>query len=146
MFVAASTECYRDLPFVQALRKLGDLEFSGVVITIHERGNQLRPSVVAENVDKAITLCRDTHRLNIGGYNVQIDATGEEYYRQFSACCRLAKATKVVSITVPSGELGTPFNEEVEHLRRLVAIATLEGVLVTTGGMTGLEEMVGRAR
>ena len=61
-------------------------------------------------------------------YSVQIDAQGDEHYRQFAACCKLAKATKVVTLTVPSAELGTPFNEEVEHLRRLVAIAKLEGV------------------
>lgn len=131
MFVAASTECFRDLPLLEALEKLGDLEYSSVVITLHERGNQLKPSEVAQDVEKAAGLCRDTHRLNISGYNIQIDTTGEEYYEHFTACCRLAKATKVVSLTVPSAELGTPFNEEVEHLRRLVAIATLEGALVS---------------
>ena len=34
-------------------------------------------------------------------------------------------------MTVASGELGTPFNEEVERLRRLVAIAALEGARVS---------------
>lgn len=137
MIVAASTECFRDLPLLAALGKMSDLEFSSVVIAIHEDGNQIKPSQVAENMEKAAGICRDTHRLNIGGYNLQINATGEQYYEQFTACCRLAKATKVVSLTVPSAELGTPFNEEVEHLRRLVAIATLEGALVsikTQGG------------
>ena len=76
-------------------------------------------------------MCRDTHRLEITGYDLRIDATGDEFYEQFSACCRLAKATKVASITVPSAVHGTPFNEEVEHLRRLVAIATLESACVS---------------
>ena len=131
MFVAASTECYPDLPLLEALDKLGDLEFSNVVIAIHEGGSQLTPSQVAEDVEHAAGLCRDTHRLNVVAYNIRIDATGDELYRQFSACCRLAKATKVVSLTVPSSELGTPFNEEVEHLRQLVSIATMEGALVS---------------
>jgi sugar phosphate isomerase/epimerase len=137
VFAAASTECYRDLPLLDALEKLGDLEYSSVVIALHEDGNQLKPSQVLENVEKAASLCRDTHRLNIVGYNIQVSATGEEGYEQFAACCRLAKATKVVSLTVPSAELGTPFNEEVEHLRRLVAIATLEGALVSIKTQTG---------
>ena len=131
MFVAASTECYGDLPLLEVLGKLVDLEYSSVVIAIHENGNQLKPSQVAQDVEKAASLCRDTHRLSLGGYNIQIDATGEEYYEQFAACCRLAKATKVASLTIPSSELGTPFNEEVERLRRMVAIATLEGALVS---------------
>jgi sugar phosphate isomerase/epimerase len=44
----------------------------------------------------------------------------------------------VVTLTVPSGELGTPFNEEVERLRRLVALAELQGVRV------GIRSQVGR--
>jgi len=43
----------------------------------------------------------------------------------------LAKATKIASITVPSAELGTPFNEEVERLRKLVDLANEESVVVS---------------
>jgi sugar phosphate isomerase/epimerase len=57
---------------------------------------------------------------------------------QFNAICKLARATKVVTITVPSAETGTPFNEEIEHLRRLVDIATLHGVRV------GIKSQIGR--
>ena len=53
-----------------------------------------------------------------------------EYYAQFAACCKLAKAIKVVTVTVRSAELGTPFNAEVERLRAMAAIASLEGVRV----------------
>jgi sugar phosphate isomerase/epimerase len=72
------------------------------------------------------------------GFDLRITAQKDEHYEQFKAICRLAKATKVVTLTVPSAELGTPFNEEVEHLRRLVDIATLHGVRV------GLKSQVGR--
>jgi hypothetical protein len=50
----------------------------------------------------------------------------------------MAKGAKVVTLTVPSAELGTPFNEEVEHLRRLVDIADRHGVRV------GIKSQVGR--
>jgi sugar phosphate isomerase/epimerase len=63
-------------------------------------------------------------------YSVDIDAPEPLYYQQFAACCKLAKATKVVAITVRSAELGTPFNAEVERLRQLVSIAAAEGVVV----------------
>jgi sugar phosphate isomerase/epimerase len=122
----------------EVLSKLSDLEFTNVEIAIHETGGQLKPSDVAKDVETAIALCRDTQRLNVIAYSVQIEAPGEEYYDQFSAICRLAKATKVVTLTIPSGELGTPFNEEVEKLRRLVAIAELQGVRV------GIRSQVGR--
>ena len=138
MIVAASTECYHELPLTEAISKLRDLEYTGVEITLHENSNQAKPSQVLQSVDKAIALCRDTHRLNIVGYSLEIEAEGEEYYDQFEAICELAKATKVVTLTVPSGEHGTPFNEEVEKLRRLVAVAELQGVRV------GIRSQIGR--
>ena len=130
MLVAASTECFGDLPLHEAISRLVDLEFTNLEIAIHEDGCQLRPSEVEAHFDKTVSLCQDTHRLNVVAYSVKILATGEEYYRHFRAICRLAKATKVVTLIVPSGELGTPFNEEVERLRRLADLAALEGARV----------------
>lgn len=137
MFAAGSTSCFSELSLVDAIERLSDLEYSATEIVISEKGNQIKPSQVVADIDMAIALCRDTHRLTIGGYDVGIEATGEEHYRQFQAICRLAKATKVVSLTVPSAELGTPFNEEVEHLRRLVDLANVEGVLVSIASQIG---------
>jgi len=71
-------------------------------------------------------------------YSWQSAATGPAFYDEFTAVCKLAKATKVVTVTVPSGELGTPFNEEVEKLRKMTAIAGLDGVRV------GMRSQVGR--
>ncbi len=130
MIVVASTECYAGLPLAEAISKLNDLEYTGVEIAIHEHGGPIRPSEVLADTDRAIARCRDTHRLDIAAYSVEIDATGEAYYAQFEAIAKLAKATKVVTLVIPSGLLGTPFNEEVERLRKLVSIAELQGVRV----------------
>jgi len=137
VIVAASSECYRELPLVEALEKLGDLEYSSVEIGINELNEQIKPSQVAADLEKAVALCRDTHRHVVVGYRLNITATGEEHYRQFAACCQLAKATKAFTLTIPSAELGTPFNEEVEHLRRLVAMATMEGARVSIQSQVG---------
>jgi sugar phosphate isomerase/epimerase len=136
VIVAASTECFPELSLPAALGRLTDLEYTSIEIAIHEGGNQIRPSQLIDDFDNVLTLCRQT-RLTTVGYSVDIQATGEAYYDQFRACCRLAKATKVATITVPAAELGTPFNEEIERLRKLTAIATLEGVLV------GLKTQIG---
>jgi sugar phosphate isomerase/epimerase len=137
VIVAATTECFYQLPLQEALDRLVELEYTYVELAVHEHGIQLKPSEIANNLDEAIEVCRATQRLDIVAYDVQIDAQGEEYYRQFEAMCKLAKATKVVTITMPSGELGTPFNEEVERLRKLVAIATLQGVRVSVKSQVG---------
>lgn len=130
MYVAATTDCFPDLPLDEAVSRLVDLEYSHVELAIHERGRQLRPSEVAADVDRAILRCREIQRLSPVAYSIELDAQGEEYYRQFAACCKLAKATKVTTLTVPAAELGTPFNEEVERLRELVRLATIDSVRV----------------
>ena len=137
MFVTASTECFPGLTLSEALQRLVDLEFTSVEIAINEAGNGLKPSEVLANLDKAVAACRDTHRLTPVAYTVDI-APGETYYQQFAACCKLAKATKVMTVAVPGAELGTPFNAEIERLQELVKIAARDGVMV------GVETEVGR--
>ena len=130
MFVAASTECFLDLSLAAALDRLADLEFNNVELAMFEDADQFKPSQIAADVEKAASICRNTRRLDVMAFDVRITAQKEAHYEQFTAVCKLAKATKVVTLTVPSAELGTPFNEEVEHLRRLVDIAVLHGVRV----------------
>ena len=130
VIVAASTECFPELSLPDVYEKLLDLEYTAVEVSIDEAGNQLKPSEVNQNLEKAIAVCRDIHRLDMAAYKVSA-APGPTYYDDFQACCRLAKATKVASITVPSAELGTPFNEEVERLRKLVDLASEESVVVS---------------
>lgn len=137
MLVCASTECFHSLPLRDALDRLVDLEYSAVEITLFDEGPQLTPAQVAVDLERMVALCRNTNRLDLAAFDLRIDASGEEHYKRFTACCQLAKATKVVTMTVPSAELGTPFNEEVEHLRKLVAIAELHGVRVSIKSQVG---------
>ena len=137
MIVSATTECFYHLPLPEALDRLVELEYSYVELALHEHGCQLKPSEIAADLEKAVGICRATNRLDVIAYDVQIAAQGEAHYEQFEAICKLAKATKVVTLTVPSAELGTPFNEEVEHLRKLVAIALLQGVRVSIKSQVG---------
>ncbi len=141
MFVAASTRCFSNLTFDDALRRLVDLEYTSVEIVLHESGGHLKPADVAADLDRAVEVCRHTRRLTPIAYSFDVELpVEEEYYRQFAACCRLAKATKVVTMVVRASELGTPFNEEVERLQELVRIAANEtvvvGLLTETGRMT----------
>ncbi|MGD0898797.1 MAG: sugar phosphate isomerase/epimerase [Thermoguttaceae bacterium] len=140
MFVAATSRCFADLPLDSAMQRLVDLEYTCVEIVVHESGGHLKPSEVASDVETAVRACRHTHRLTPVAVSVDIDLPDSDprYYQQFAACCKLAQAVKVVTITVRAAELGTPFNAEVERLRRLAATASLAGVRV------GLLTEVGR--
>lgn len=138
MFVAASTRCFSNLPLDAALQRLVDLEYTAVEILVHESGGHLKPSEVVRDFDRAVQICRKTRRLTPICYSVDIETENEsEYYQQFQACCRLAKATKVVTLSVRSGELGTPFNAEIERLQEMVRLASAEGVVVGLVTETG---------
>ena len=140
MFVAASSSCFPSLALNAAMLQLVDLEYSAVEIMLHETGGHLKPSDILADPERCVLLCRQTHRLTPVALSVEIEAPEPDYYRQFAACCALAKAIKVVTITVRSAELGTPFNAEVERLQMLVALAAREGIrvglLTETGRMT----------
>lgn len=138
MFVAASTECFPDLPLDTAMERLADLEYTRIEVGIRESGNQLKPSAVHADLEWAVQLCKATHRLTPVAYEAEIEGEGATYFEQFESICKLAKATKVVTVTVRALEVGTPFNAEVERLRELARIASLEGVVV------GLRTEVGR--
>lgn len=130
MFVCASTECFPELGANEVLDRLVDLEYTAVELALHESGGWLKPSEVHADLDRAVSVCRDTHRMTIAALSLDIEAEGDAYFEQFASCCKLAKAVKVVTLVVRSSELGTPFNEEIERLRKLSAIASLEGAVV----------------
>lgn len=131
MIVCASLSCFPDLHGQDLFTALVDLEFTSIEVEIHNGdGALLKPSEVADDIEKSFDRCRDTQRLAIAALSFDDDPESEGYFERFAACCKLAKALKVVPIAVPAAELGTPFNAEIERLRELVRLASLEGSLV----------------
>jgi len=129
VFVAASLECLPDRSFEEAIELLNDLEFTAIEIDLHTDGH-VDPAGLLTAPEEVVRQVRHSHRMDISGYSVQLDLTGQPYYELFDDICKFAKATRVVTLTVPSAEIGTPFNEEVEHLQRLVDLAEAQGARV----------------
>ena len=129
MFVCVSTECFPDLPLALAMERLAELEFTAVELDVHETGGHLQPAQVAADQEAAIAACSDLQRLRPVAVSFAAPENPQLYDR-FSACCRLAKALGVVTMVVESSELGTPFNGEIERLRKFVAIAAQLGLVV----------------
>lgn len=137
MHVAASTACLPHLSLEAAIDLLADLEFTTLEFDLHEQGGHYKPSDLLADPDVAMQRLRFSHRLDICSYSIELASTGPQHYLDFKEICRFAKASKVVTLTVPSAELGTPFNEEVEHLQRLVDIAETEGTRVGVRSQLG---------
>ena len=139
MFVCVSTECLPDMPLANAMERLAELEFTAVELDVRAGGGHLDPAAVAADPDAAIAACSDLQRLRPVAVSFAAPET-PEMYDHFAACCRLAKSLGVVTMVVESSELGTPFNGEIERLRKLVAIASglgaVVGVITAAGRMT----------
>jgi sugar phosphate isomerase/epimerase len=139
VIVSVSTECFPELPLSNAMERLAELEYTAVEIDVHEHGGHLQPARVAANPDLAIRECSDLQRLRPVAVSFAA-AESPTMYDQFESCCRLAKSLGVVTMVVESSELGTPFNGEIERLRKLVSIAAgldaLVGVKTEAGRMT----------
>ncbi len=139
MFVCVSTESLPDMPLANAMERLAELEFTAVELDVRADGGHLDPAAVAADPEAAIAACSDLQRLRPVAVSFAAPET-PEMYDHFSACCKLAKSLGVVTMVVESSELGTPFNGEIERLRKLVAIASglgsVVGVKTSAGRMT----------
>ncbi len=130
MLIATTTECFKHLSFDEAVQRISDLEYTSIEIAIKQDSQHLTPEQVVDDLDAAVFQCHNPNRLHVVAYSFQSSASEDDFFHQFDAVCRLARLTRVVSVTVDSGELGMPFNEEVERLRKLVGIASAQGVQV----------------
>ncbi len=133
MFVTASTHCFGDCTFEEAIGHLGDLEYDKVEIWMDEGSNHLKPSVVAANPDRFIQLYRDITRMTAMAIHVETDP-GHEI---FDGICRLAKLMRITQITLPAGQIGTPFNEEIDRLRSRLVTSNAAGIRLSLKTKTG---------
>ena len=131
MFVAATTNCFRNMPLSQALEKIADLEYSHVELMFHESNDYLKPSVIRNQLPEVHRQLKNLYRLIPGCFSVEIDTEDtKDYVDQFVACLKLARVMQVVTITLRAAPKGFPFNEEVERLRKCIEEANKRGIVV----------------
>lgn len=132
MFVAASTRCFAELDFWQALDQIRNLEFDRVEIWLDENGG-LKPSTLHADPDEFIRKIREQTRLSPIAFAFAQDTDAET----FKSICKIAKALRVSQLIVPSSPLGTPFNQELDRLRALVNQASPDGIRVAVKTQAG---------
>ena len=137
MYVACSTLCFNKYPLDEALRTIAELEFKKIDVAVHEDGNHLKPSRVAEDVSAAAAQLRLGSGLVPSALSVAIEADGEEFDRQFRAVCRLARVSMVPLLTMAAAPVDTPLDREVQRLTRLLRIAEKDGLLLTVATVVG---------
>lgn len=146
MIVAASTSCIPNTPLSDILDRLADLEYTNTELIIGEEG-AITPSEIMTQYDSIVHTCRISRRITPVALYFDLEPDDPRYFDLFAVACHLAKSIKVVVMTIRASVPGTPFNEEVERLRRLVQIAMKHGVVLglatETGRLTDSPDTVG---
>ncbi|WP_437185667.1 sugar phosphate isomerase/epimerase family protein [Planctomicrobium sp. SH668] len=136
VFVAASTRCFAELEFWQALDQIRDLEFDRVEVWLDENG-ALKPSKIVADPDDFIRRLREQARLSPIAFTFAHDVDSAT----FAAMCKVAKTLRITQFVVPASPLGTPFNLEIDRLRALVVTASADGIRIAVrteaGRVTG---------
>ena len=125
--VTASTRCFADQSFELAANSLWDLDFKHLEISVDDGCGQLTLTDLTDDPDAFVSRYRNATRATPDTFGLFIGPTPE----QMESLCRTAKLLQVTQITVPSSEQGTPFNEEIDRLRKLIEIASVEGIRVS---------------
>jgi len=130
VLVAASTSCFPKLSLQEAFDRLADLEYTAAEIVVREGSGALTPTELAPRFDSIVHTCRMSRRINPVAFYFDVEPNLPNYNDYFATCCQLAKACRIVVMTIHASPKGTPFNEEVERLKTLVRIGVNEGVIV----------------
>lgn len=131
MFVAASTRCFPDLPLGRSLEKLADLEYTTSEIVIGNQPGDLSPALMANDFGAAVRLCLGCRPISPAAIFFDIPTDDPEYFEKFQTCAHLANALRVIPISLRCAVKGTPYNEEIERLRRLVEMGAQHGIIVS---------------
>jgi sugar phosphate isomerase/epimerase len=131
VFVAASSRCFPNLPMKESLNKLADLEYSATELIVGKNADShLALPETQEQFDDIVMFCRMSRRITPVAIYFDFEPEDPLFYNSFEQCCYMAKFAKIVQITVKASESGTPFNAEVERLRKLVQIGDMHGLVI----------------
>lgn len=133
MLIAASSHCFGDKSFPEACQALVDLGYDKVELWLKEDGPHLKPSEIATQAEKFVTLYREATRLTPVAIHFDDDVSDETFH----GVCRVGKMMKITQVTIPAGQIGTPFNEEIDRLRRRLATTNAAGMRLSLKTKSG---------
>ncbi len=92
MYIAVSTDCFPKFRCRMWSKTFIDLEFTTIEIALRVERQQSSAQVdIASEMEQVIRVVRDSHRLDLCSFDVYIEATGDEYYAQFSSIANWPK-------------------------------------------------------
>lgn len=130
MFVAVSTRSFPHLDPLGALKKLSDLEYNAAEIVIGPQPSDIKPEWLCQDIQRCANMVLSCRTIRPVAFLFDVPADDPNYFQKFERCCQLARSIRVITIAVHSAPLGSPFNEEVERLRKICSIAMQSGLVI----------------
>lgn len=133
--VACGSLAFSKLPLEEALTRIARLGIPYVDLAVQEGWAHLNPSEIAADVDAAVERLQNALSqtgLQVISLNVGLGTNDPaEETRRMAAVAQLAKTVGARTITLPGSAQGTPVDDEIQRLGRLVEAAKPFGVAVT---------------
>jgi sugar phosphate isomerase/epimerase len=133
MFVACSTLCFARESLDGALRQIAELEFDKFELALTENGQHLKPSEAGDNPEAALQRVRGGPSLIPSALSLDfgtVDWSDPVTHARFDGLCRLAKALSVAVLTIDAAPIGTPVQDEINRLTRLVSSTMRQGLVL----------------
>jgi sugar phosphate isomerase/epimerase len=125
VFVAASTQCFHELPFRDACASIVEVGYDKVELWFDREGTHLDARAVAADPDRFVAGFREVTRLTPIAACVADAEVAPETLRGLA---KAAKLLRIAQLTVPASPVGTPFNTEVDRLRAYMNAVTPDGI------------------
>jgi sugar phosphate isomerase/epimerase len=129
VIVAASTSCVNNEPLADIFDRFASLEYANTELVVGEQST-IPPAQIANLHDAIVQLRRSLRQIIPIAIFFDVEPESNSYITQFTNACRLAKDCKIAVITAHAAVPGTPFNDEIDRLRKLVTIGLHHGVVV----------------
>ncbi len=138
MTVACSTQCFGRLSLEQCFAKIRELQFQKVDLAIHWNSNQLQPSEIFADVQRAVQRIKAC-MLPIAALHLDF---GKQYHgttekEHFRTMCRFGRLISAPIITIPAANQDCSMEEEKVRLTELAKIAAGEGLILTVDTRRG---------
>jgi sugar phosphate isomerase/epimerase len=138
--VVVSTLGWSKQSLEEAVAGVAALEFGQIDLALHEGWAHVNPSELAaggpaevrRQAERVRGLIARHEMKRVAACNVGLrTADADEQQRRLEAVCDLARALEVPVITIGASKRGTPLDDEVARLWRLVPVAAERGVQLT---------------
>lgn len=127
MLVACSTLCFTSVSLTEAVKRMREMQFTHIDLSIHEAGPHLKPSELLADPARTAARLRAEGLPYAAFHFVPNEPHGDDARNQCRAVTRLARNLSVATVTTT---VGMDWDAETKRLQDWVQIAERDGIIL----------------